>query len=181
MRGIGYAWLAGYVATILAANWTLARVGVVRVAGLGVPAGVVWAGLAFTARDLVQDTLGKRAVGVAIGLGTVASALVSPQLALASGSAFLVSELADFAVYTPLRERGRWLWAVAASNTVGLVLDSGLFLVLAFGPLWVAYLPGQIAGKTLMTLAVLPLLWWAQRRRGRPLGRVAPAAWGGAG
>lgn len=44
-------------------------------------------------------------------------------LAVASGAAFLFSELADFAVFQPLRER-RWLAAVVASNLVGLVIDS---------------------------------------------------------
>ena len=39
------------------------------------------------------------------------------------GTAFLLSELADFAVYTPLAER-RWLTAVVASNIVGTIVDS---------------------------------------------------------
>jgi uncharacterized PurR-regulated membrane protein YhhQ (DUF165 family) len=46
---------------------------------------------------------------------------------VASAVAFLFSELADFVVYQPLRER-RWLLAVFASNVVGLVIDSILFL-----------------------------------------------------
>jgi uncharacterized PurR-regulated membrane protein YhhQ (DUF165 family) len=50
-------------------------------------------------------------------IGAGLSALVSPQFAVASGIAFLVSELADLAVYTPLRQRN-WLAAVALSNTV---------------------------------------------------------------
>jgi uncharacterized PurR-regulated membrane protein YhhQ (DUF165 family) len=76
--------------------------------------------------------------------------------------AFLLSELADFAVYTPLRRR-TWLGAVAASNTVGLVIDSALFLWLAFGSL--EFLAGQVVGKAWMTaLAVVLMALWRRRR-----------------
>jgi uncharacterized PurR-regulated membrane protein YhhQ (DUF165 family) len=155
-------WPLGYIATILAANWAIQRYGLVPVGlGLLAPAGVYFAGLAFTLRDLTQETLGRRWVAVAILAGAALSALVSPRFALASGVAFLVSEFADFAVYTPLRERN-WLGAVAVSNVVGLVLDSVLFLWLAFGSL--AFLPGQIVGKTWMTaLAVGALALWRSR------------------
>ena len=149
--------LLAFVATIFAANWAIASFGLVPVGfGLAAPAGVYFAGLAFTLRDLVQDRLGRRAVVAAILAGAALSALVSGRFALASGAAFLVSELADFAVYTPLRARGR-LRAVLASNLVGLVIDSALFLSLAFGS--VAYLPGQVVGKLWATLAALALLW----------------------
>src|SRR5574341_1158153 len=136
--------LAGYVGTIFGANWAIATFGPVPVGlGLVAPAGVYFAGLAFTLRDLVQDSLGRRAAALAIVLGATLSALVSPQFALASGVAFLLSELADFLVYTPLRQR-TWLGAVAASNVLGFVTDSVLFLGLAFGSL--EFLAGQLVG-----------------------------------
>ena len=114
-----------------------------------------FAGLAFTLRDLTQVTLGRRAVVAAILLGAVLSAAVSTSFALASGVAFLVSELADLSVYTPL-ERRSWLLAVFASNTVGLLIDSVLFLWIAFGSL--EFLKGQIVGKMWVTLAAIALL-----------------------
>jgi uncharacterized PurR-regulated membrane protein YhhQ (DUF165 family) len=129
--------------------------------GLMAPAGVYFAGLAFTLRDLVQEQLGRTWTIVAIVVGAGVSALISPQFALASGSAFLLSELADFAVYTPLRQRN-WLAAVGLSNTVGLVADSALFLTLAFGSL--DFLAGQILGKLWMVLAALPFIHWIRRR-----------------
>ncbi len=153
--------LAGYVATIFAANWAIAAYGAVPVGfGLLAPAGVYCAGLAFTLRDGVQHTLGKRWTLAAIVAGAALSALVSPRFALASGAAFLLSELADFAVYTPLAQR-RWLFAVAASNAVGLVVDSALFLWLAFGSL--DFLPGQVVGKLWMTGLAVLVLWTARR------------------
>jgi uncharacterized PurR-regulated membrane protein YhhQ (DUF165 family) len=92
---------------------------------------------------------------VHVGVVGVGFGLVAPAFALASGAAFLVSEAADFAVYTPL-ERRTWLGAVALSNTVGLLLDSWLFLTLAFGSL--AFFWGQVVGKAWMTLLAVGLL-----------------------
>jgi uncharacterized PurR-regulated membrane protein YhhQ (DUF165 family) len=120
------------------------------------------AGLAFTARDLLQDALGKRWVAGAVLVGAALSALVSPQFALASGGAFLVSEFADFVVYTPLRRRD-WVAAVAVSNAVGLVIDSALFLLLAFGSL--DLLAGQVVGKAWMTALAIVALGAARRWR----------------
>ncbi|MDP9381057.1 MAG: VUT family protein [Chloroflexota bacterium] len=156
-----------YILTILAANWAISTFGAVPVGfGLAAPAGVYFAGLAFTFRDLTQERLGRGWTVGAIVAGAALSAFISPQFALASGGAFLFSELADFAVYTPLRQR-HWLGAVAASNLVGLVTDSVLFLMLAFGSL--EFLPGQVVGKAWMTLlAVVVLTVWRRGRVAQP-------------
>jgi queuosine precursor transporter len=162
--GVKYLPLLGYVATIFAANWAIQAAGLVPVGfGLLAPAGVYFAGLAFTLRDLTQDRLGRTWTVMAILAGAALSAFVSPQFAAASGLAFLLSELADFAVYTPLRRRHR-LGAIVASNTVGLVLDSALFLWLAFGSL--EFLAGQVVGKGWMTLLTVALMWAGRHRRG---------------
>lgn len=163
---IGVVAVIGYIATVFAANWAIERYGAVSVGfGLVAPAGVYFAGLAFTLRDITQDTLGRRWVLVAIITGAALSAIVSTQFALASATAFLVSELFDFAVYTPLRERN-WIGAVFASNIVGLITDSILFLWIAFGSL--DFLSGQIVGKTWMTLLAVGVLLVWRRYSGRP-------------
>ena len=148
--------VAAYIGTIFAANWAIDRYGPVSVGfGLTAPAGVYFAGMAFTLRDITQNAIGRRAVVVAIVVGALASALISTRFAAASATAFLVSELADFAVYTPMQRRG-WLKAVVASNVVGFVIDSALFLWLAFDSL--EFLPGQLVGKAWMTAAFVALL-----------------------
>ena len=48
------------------------------------------------------------------------------------------------------------------SNTVGLVVDSMLFLAIAFGSQ--EFLAGQIVGKAWMTLLAVPLLLVVRRR-----------------
>lgn len=125
--------LALFIASIPLANWTLDRYGFVDVPGLGsVASGVVWVGLAFVARDVVQLTLGKATTLAAIAFGLALSAwLASPGLALASGLAFALSELLDFSIYTPLAER-RFATAVLISSVAGSFLDSALFLRVAF-------------------------------------------------
>lgn len=170
-KTLGIAALGGYVGSIFAANAAIQHFGVVPVGfGLMAPAGVYFAGLSFSLRDAVRETLGQRWTWAAIVAGAALSAFVSPQFALASGVAFGLSEGLDALVYEPLRRRG-WVRAVIASNVVGFVADSVLFLTLAFGDL--AFLPGQLAGKAWMTaLAVLVL--WIWRRRAASL-RLLPA------
>lgn len=158
-----------YVATIFAANFAIATFGIVPVGfGLMAPAGVYFAGAAFVLRDLTQESLGRLPVVGAILLGALLSLLVSPQFALASGAAFLVSEFADFGVYTPLRNRA-FVSAASASNVVGATLDSALFLWLAFGSL--EFFAGQVVGKLWITLACVPLLWLARRRYVTPIAK----------
>jgi uncharacterized PurR-regulated membrane protein YhhQ (DUF165 family) len=149
-----------FIASIVGANWAIATFGIVPVGfGLMAPAGVYFAGLTFTLRDALHEVGGRRWVIAAILGGAALSGLLAgPQLAVASGVAFLVSEFSDYAVYAPLRSRS-WLGAVVASNIVGTVVDSALFLWIAFGSL--AFLPGQIVGKLWMTaLAVVVLTAW---------------------
>ena len=51
---------------------------------------------------------------------------------------------------------------VVASSFVGLVIDSIVFLYLAFGSL--DYLLGQVLGKSWMVLASIPFITWLRRR-----------------
>jgi uncharacterized PurR-regulated membrane protein YhhQ (DUF165 family) len=163
---LGLAALALYIGSVFAANWLITHVGHVAFPGgphtipvgfgYDAPSGVLAIGAALLLRDVVQTTLGKKAVVVGVLAGAALSYGIAPAFAFASGAAFLISELLDFAVYTPLIERGKTLAAVVASNTVGAVVDTFLFLWIAFGS--IQFWQGQIIGKMLVTLAVLPLL-----------------------
>jgi queuosine precursor transporter len=157
----GLAAAAALLGTTLLANWLIVTFGLVPVGfGLLAPAGVFAAGLAFTLRDVVHRCLGPWAVMTAILIGAALSLLVSPAFAVASAAAFLTSELMDLAVFTPLHRRS-WLGAVIASNTVGLVVDSIVFLTLAFGSLH--FLAGQVVGKAWVTAATVVLIVGGRR------------------
>jgi uncharacterized PurR-regulated membrane protein YhhQ (DUF165 family) len=164
--------LALFALTIPAANWLIGHVGttcvpqgpcLVPVApGLMAPSGVTMVGIALVLRDLVQRRLGTAISALAVLVGSGLSALYAPAtLVLASASAFLLSELADLAVYTPLARR-RLVAAVIASSCAGLVVDSIVFLWLAFGSL--DFLAGQVVGKAWMVLLSIPLVAWLRRR-----------------
>lgn len=166
--------------TIPAANWMIGNAGAVCVPngpclvpvwpGIMAPSGVLMVGLALVLRDIVQRRLGPLAGLGAIAVGALISAMLAPPaIVLASVAAFLLSELADFAVYTPLQRR-RFVTAVFASSVIGLVVDSLVFLYLAFGSL--DFLAGQIIGKAWMVLLALPLMHLLRRRDER-LGLVA--------
>jgi uncharacterized PurR-regulated membrane protein YhhQ (DUF165 family) len=172
--------LALFALTIPAANWLIGNAGAICVPngpclvpvwpGIMAPSGVLMVGLALVLRDIVQRRLGPLAGLGAIAVGTLISAMLAPPaIVLASVAAFLLSELADFAVYTPLQRR-RFVTAVFASSVVGLVVDSLVFLHLAFGNL--DFLAGQIIGKGWMVLLALPLMHLLRRRDER-LGLIA--------
>jgi queuosine precursor transporter len=148
--------MIGYLLSVVAANIASVHWPPLVAAGLIVPAGTVFAGMSLTARDLVHDTLGAHGVAAGIAAGAALSAVfASPQIAAASVAVFIASEIVDALIYTRLRRRS-WLGAVAASNAGGLVVDSVLFVPLAFGSF--TAVPGQIVGKTVATLLTLAAL-----------------------
>jgi uncharacterized PurR-regulated membrane protein YhhQ (DUF165 family) len=185
----GVIYLVGFIVSIWLANWLLTHWGTV---GFGdgpwlipvwpgeftpsgnpvyAPSGVLAIGIGFTLRDLVQRRLGVKVVVVAVVVGALLSAALDTSLALASGMALLIAEMLDLFVYTPLQRRSL-IGAVVASNIVGIVVDSVVFLTIAFGSL--ALLEGQIIGKALMTLVAIPFVYairmWDQKRGLTPTG-----------
>lgn len=163
-----------YLATIPAANWLIGNAGTTCVPdgpclipvgfGLMAPSGVLMIGAALVLRDAVQQLLGMRWAITAIVCGVILSAAVAPPaLVLASAAAFALSETADLFVYTPLRNRNLPI-AVLASASVGAVVDSAVFLLIAFGSL--EFIGGQVLGKAWMAIGAAGLLWaWQNVRK----------------
>ena len=171
----GGMFLAGFALCIPAANWMIGNAGTVCppggpclipvAPGVMAPSGVLMIGLALVLRDLVQRRLGLTWASGAILAGAILSAAIAPpSLVVASAAAFLLSEFVDLAVYTPLQRR-RLVLAVLLSSGVGLVVDSVVFLYLAFGSL--EFLPGQVIGKAWMVVLALPAIRWLRRRDSR--------------
>src|SRR6516165_8857373 len=168
----GFVYLTAFVGCIPTANWMIGNLGTVCVPsgpclvpvapGLMAPSGVLMIGLALVLRDLVQRRLGVEfGIGAIIVGAAISAGLAPPSLVVASAAAFLLSEFADFAVYTPLARR-RLVVAVFTSSVVGLVVDSIVFLWLAFGSL--EFLTGQIIGKLWMVLLATPFVVYMRRR-----------------
>ncbi|ANK83228.1 MAG: beta-carotene 15,15'-monooxygenase [Rhizobiales bacterium NRL2] len=168
----GYLFLIAFGLCIPAANWLIGNVGTVCVPngpclipvapGVEAPSGVLMIGLALVLRDMVQRRLGVGwAFGAVVAGAALSAVFAPPALVMASALAFFISEAADLAVYTPLQKRGLIL-AVVASSLVGLVIDSVIFLQVAFGNQ--DYLLGQVLGKAWMVLIAIPFVHLLRRR-----------------
>jgi uncharacterized PurR-regulated membrane protein YhhQ (DUF165 family) len=148
-----------YIALVVLVNWAFTVVPLVQL-----PGGTMWppvallVGFVFVARDFAQREIGHYVlVAMAIGLA-ISYVMAGPQVAIASAAAFLVSELADWAVYSftkrPLSER------ILYSSVLGTPIDSVVFLGMV-GFLSVAGAVAMTASKLLGALIV----WWLVRRR----------------
>lgn len=175
------------VSALLAANYVTTDYGFIPVGfGLEATAGTFFAGFALASRDAIQDAWGRLAVIVVILVGTVVSfAVALPAIAFASAAAYLCAEALDFAIYSPLRARARlgdrrWAVAVVASNVVGAVTDTVVFLGIAFGTAAITpALPGQMVGKMYATVMYLLIGWTVARLITRQRGKTRLTGWWG--
>jgi len=151
-------WIWGflYLLSILLGNAFVIWFGIVNIAGLTFPAGVVWIGLTFSFRDFVQRYWGDWATWSWMIAASVITFFFNMDIALASMAAFFVSESLDWLFFRILKKRSfasRIIW----SNLVSCPVDSLVFVLLAFGPVWPAII-GQAIIKYLSGLIVLPIL-----------------------
>lgn len=147
----GWISLVLFVLLIPLSNWVIVNLGVVCpsgepclvpvLPGLWAPSTVLLAGFSLVLRDVVHHCLGWRWALSSIFFGAIISGFISDSaLVVASVSAFLFAELADFAV------------------------DSAIFLTLAFGS--VEYLFGQVLGKFWINLlAGVAIAVWRRRKQ----------------
>lgn len=162
-----------YAATIPLANWMISNVGTqlfpqgphtIPVGfGFNAPSGVLMIGLALVSRDIIQRYAGKRYALAAIGIGVAISfAIAEPALAIASAIAFLLGEIVDFSIYTPLQKRNIVL-AVISSGVIGGIVDSLVFLQIAFES--TMFWEGQVIGKAWMALLAGAVIWLIRHTR----------------
>ena len=145
--------VALYIVSIVVVNVAFVHLPLVSLGEFGAwPPASLLVGVIFVLRDYAQRAIGHWVLA-AMALGIVVSYLMaSPMVAIASATAFAVSEAVDWIVYTvtkrPFRDR------VLLSSAIGTPIDSAVFLGMLgfFG--WVAVL--------LMTLSkmVAALLVW---------------------
>ena len=127
------------------------------------PSGVLLIGLSLVLRDFVHETSGAIAAMVAIAIGCLLSFTTSPPaIALASAVAFGVAETADLIVYARLRAASKPM-AVLASQIVGAVIDSSLFVLIAFGS--IEFAAGTTWAKVWAGFAVALALAAINRRK----------------
>jgi len=150
-------WIWGvlYLLSILLGNAFVIWFGIVTVAGLSFPAGVVWIGLTFSFRDFVHRYWGDWATWGWMIAASVITLFFNYEIAIASMAAFFVSESLDWFFFRVLKRSfaSRIVW----SNLVSCPADSFVFVLLAFGPVWPAII-GQAIIKYISGLMVLPFI-----------------------
>jgi nucleoside-diphosphate kinase len=151
-------WVAGYVAAIVLVNWLFAALPMVETPlGAWPPASLI-VGFVLILRDMAQREVGHYVLIAMLAAGVITYVMVDPFIAVASVSAFLVSETADWIVYTvtkrPLRDR------ILASSAVSSPLDSVVFLGL------IGFLsPASFILQTLSKFAGALVIWGILRHR----------------
>ena len=142
--------------------------------------------LAFLVTDLTNRRFGPRAARLVVVAGFALAVVLSwiaasPRIAIASGSAFVVAQLLDVAVFDRLR-RGTWWRAPLISSLIGSLVDTALFFSIAFSagfgflgpndafalapagflgvfavetPRWISWAAGDLAVKLIVAVALL--------------------------
>ena len=116
----------------------------------------------FLVTDLTNRALGPAAARRVVYAGFALAVLLSvyfatPRIALASGSAFLVAQLLDVAIFNRLRA-GTWWRAPLVSSSIASAADTALFFSVAFvgtAVPWVTLALGDYAVKLAMALIML--------------------------
>jgi hypothetical protein len=153
----GIAWALAMAAVVALSNWLVQY---------PLNAWLTWGAFSYPLAYLVADVCNRchgprpaRAIalcGFAVGFA-LSLWLANLQIALASGTAFLVSQLLDVAVFNRLRRAAWWkapLWGSVAAS----VVDTAIFFSLAFHGTDVAWLPlaaGDLAVKFFMAALLL--------------------------
>ena len=144
---------------------------------------LTWGALTYPVSYFVTDltnrlrgpVAARRVVWAGFALAVLLSAvLATPRIALASGTAFLTSQLLDVAVFDRLRGRS-WWQPPLFSSVIGSAVDTALFFALAFAGTampWVTLAIGDYGVKVAIALAMLVPWWWVARRTGRPAERA---------
>ena len=167
-------WVAAYVASIVLVNWLFAPAQLV-------PGITVWptmfgdlflaniiVGVVFVLRDYAQREVGHKVLLATLVAGAITYVMVDPAIAVASITAFILSELADWAIYSfwkkPLQQR------ILFSSLIAVPLDTFAFQHLA-GYLTPAAFTTEVLSKAVGVLIV----WYLLRLRGDGNGEIVSA------
>jgi uncharacterized PurR-regulated membrane protein YhhQ (DUF165 family) len=119
--------------------------------------------VAYFVTDVCNRTSGppaaRRIAWIGFAVGLILSAIFAPlRIAIASGTAFIVSQLLDVAIFNRFR-RQSWWQAPLFGSAAASVVDTSLFFGIAFAGSAIARLPlaaGDLGVKLGMALALLP-------------------------
>ena len=154
-------WTALYVASIVLVNWMF-----MAIAPWSTPLGDLYlanivVGFVFVLRDYAQREVGHKILFATAAAGVLTWFMVDPAIAVASITAFILSETADWAIYSftrrPLSQR------ILYSSLIAVPLDTLAFQYLA-GYLTPAAFSTEIVSKAFGVFIVWYLLKLRDRR-----------------
>jgi queuosine precursor transporter len=156
--------VGAYIASILLVNWLFAPSQIVEGVTMWK---TVWGefylanlvvGFVFVLRDYAQREIGHKVLLATLLAGLLTYMMVDPLIAVASLTAFIVSELADWGIYSfwkkPLQQR------ILVSSLIAVPLDTVIFQHLA-GYLSPAAFTTEVLSKAVGVLIV----WWLLKVR----------------
>jgi queuosine precursor transporter len=150
--------VAAYVAAIVLVNWLFVAVAPWPTAFGDLYLANLVVGFVFVLRDYAQRAVGHNVLVATAVAGAMTYAMVDPAIALASLTAFAVSELADWAVYSlwkkPLQQR------ILVSSLIAVPLDTGIFQHLAG-----YFSPAAFSTEVLSKVLGVALVWYLLRLR----------------
>ncbi len=145
-----------YIASIVMVNWLFAPAQLVQGVTLwSTPFGDLYlanlvVGFVFVLRDYAQREIGHKILLATLFAGVITYSMVDPAIALASITAFVLSEMADWAIYSftkrPLQSR------ILISSLVAVPLDTLAFQHLA-GYLTPAAFTTEVQARRLVWLS----------------------------
>ena len=119
---------AFYIILIVLVNWGFTVVPLIPILGEMFPPMSLAVGLIFVLRDFAQREIGHKVIGAMLIGGLLSYFMADPFVAIASVTAVLISESADWAVYTwtkkPFAQR------ILISSIVSTPIDSAVFLAM---------------------------------------------------
>lgn len=159
-------WPVVYFVAIVFSNLMMVWLPIVSISGIGIPPAIFVFGFVFVFRDFAQRAIGHYVL-IFMAFAAVATYwLAGPAIAVASTTAFLVSELADWAIFTitkrPFAQR------ILLSSLVSVPVDTGVF----FYALGILDVPSLVVGIIIKMIGTA-VFWSYLTFRSQPAGQAA--------
>jgi queuosine precursor transporter len=159
-------WVGVYVISIVLVNWLFTALAPWPTVFGDLYFANVVVGFVFVLRDYAQREVGHKVLLATLLAGGITYVMVDPAIAVASITAFVLSELADWAIYSfwkkPLQQR------ILVSSLVAVPLDTFAFQHLA-GYLTPAAFTTEVISKAIGVLIVWYLLKMRSGNTGEPV------------
>lgn len=151
-------WTVSYICTVVLINYLFVVIPMVPVLGTMFPPVMLVVGFVFVFRDLSQREIGHWVIVAMLVAGGISYFMSAPVVAIASVTAFLISEAVDWCVFTytkkPIATR------ILYSSVLSVPIDTAIFLQMVGHLDWVNFILVS-AGKMIGALA----FWSVLRKR----------------